>query len=426
MQGTGRGSPRPSGTSLNLGQLAAAMALAALAGTVVGLVVVAIDVTVLSPPPFEVASLESVRTLLGSIIGGLITVAVFSLWMRTVVVGLVSGHFSPRTLVTFLEDAFQRNLLAAMAAGVVTTLVILLAVPEEEGHAPLLGTVLAALIALAALAAVLLAIQHATRSLSLPELVARLTDEALEVLGRQPEARVELDDIPPAGHEEEVRATGMGWVVDIDLDRIRECLPPGGVAHLRTRMGHFVTPHTRVAVVSLADAEESADVDGIAESIHLARTRSPDHDLAFAIGQLVDVGAYALHGSTDTATGHEVLVHLGGVLEAMVERGLPLLHDADADGRIVHDQAGWEAADHLQLVVERLRDPASHDPESARHLMNLLGRVREVAERVDDRSTVSEIGRQIELLLGLVDANGMLDRDRERLQREADQILQRD
>lgn len=425
MEADEQGSARPRGTSLRVGELALAMVAAGAGGAALGLAVVAVDTLWLDPPPVEIGSLESVRTMLGSIIGGLITVAVFSLWMRTVVVGLVSDHFSPRTLVTFLEDRFQRDLLAAMSGGVVATTVLLLSVPEEDAAPPLVATVIAVLIALAALAGVLLAIQHATRSLSLPELVARLTDEALEVLARQPTARVELTEPPPHPDGEAVHAQGMGWVVDIDLDQVLAGLPSGGIAHLTTRMGAFVTPTTEIAVVSLAEADGEADLETIANAIGVARTRSPDHDLAFAVGQLVDVGAHALQGSTDTATGHEVLSHLGALLESMVDRGLPLLHDADGEGRRIYDEAGWEAADHLQLVIERLRAPAARDPESSRHLLHVLGRVRGVAVRVDDRSTVSEIGRQIEMLVALVEANGMVRRDRERLQREADDLLGR-
>ena len=424
MQETNRAKRRPRGTTLRVGELTAAMGVAAAVGLAMGLTAVAIDGTWLRPPPIGLGTVQSVRVLLGSVIGGLITVAVFSLWMRTVVVGLVADHFSPRTLVSFLEDRFQRNLLASMSAGVVAVVVVLVGLPsDEEAAAPLVGTVLAALLALAALAGVLLAIQHATRSLSLPELVGRLADGALEVLHRQPEARVELSEVPPVSDATPVLAPGTGWVTGIDIDHMREALPAGGVVHLRTRVGTFVTPRSRIALVSLAEAEGEADLDAVGDAVTLARTRSPDMDLAFAVGQLLDVGVFALHGSTDTATGHEVLVHLGAVLEEVVDRGLPPLHDMDADGRRIYDEAGWDAADLVQLCVERLREPAARDPEAARHLMHMLRRVREVAEHREEPAVASEVGRQVEMLLALVDTNGMLPRDRQRLQREADAIV---
>jgi hypothetical protein len=55
--------------------------------------------------------------------------------------------------------------------------------------------------------------------------------------------------------------------------------------------------------------------------------------------------------------------------------------------------------------------------------MHMLRRVREVAEHREELAVTSEVGRQVEMLLALVDANGMLPRDRQRLEREADAIV---
>jgi uncharacterized membrane protein len=102
MQETTRARRRPRGTTLRIGELSAAMGVAAAIGLAVGMAAVAADAAWLRPPPVELGTVESVRVLLSAVTGGLITVAVFSLWMRTVVVGLVADHFSPRTLVSFL------------------------------------------------------------------------------------------------------------------------------------------------------------------------------------------------------------------------------------------------------------------------------------------------------------------------------------
>lgn len=424
--GPSRIARRPHGTSLRVGELAATMAVAAAIGCLAALGALAVDRAWLTPPPIELAEGQSIRTLLSGVVGGLITIAVFSLWMRTVVVGLVADQFSPRTLVTFLGDRFQRHLLGSMATGVAAVLVLLVAPFEADEPAPLISTLLATLITLAALAGVLLAIQHATRSLSVPDLVSRLADEALEVLARQPREQVDIDETPPTAEAATVRAPGTGWVTAIDTGRIRTALPPHGAVHLQTRVGAFVTPRTPLAVVSLAEADDMADLERVSAAITLARTRSPQMDLAFAIGQLLDVGAHALQGSIDTATGHEAVVHLGAVLEAVIERGLPLRHDADADGRRVHDEAGWDAADHVKVCAERLREPSAREPEAARHLIRMLRRLHEVAVEVEQAAVASEIARQAEMLLEVVDANRVLPRDRQRLEREAGPILASD
>ncbi len=425
---TNRSRPQPRGATLRLGEITKAMVVATAAGVGVGLAALAVDMAWLWPPPVELGTVAGARVLLGAAISGLITVAVFGLWMRTVVVGLMAGHFSPRTLLIFLDDRFQRNLLAFMSAGFVAVLVILLRMPsDEQAPAPLVSTVLAVLIALAAIAGVLLAMQHATRSLSLPELISRLAEDVLKVLDRHPESRVELTEVPPLGSAPRtILAPGTGWIARIDIDRMRKALPPGGVVHLRCRIGEFVTPRRPVALVSSIEAEEQADFDALAKAFKLARTRSPNMDLVFAVSQLVDVGTFALEARADTSTAHEVMVHLEAVLEEIVARGLPRLHDKDDDGRCIYDEVGWDAADLVQLCVERLREQACRDPEAARHLMHMLHRVREVAEDCRASAVAAEVECQVGMALALAADNGMLSQDRRRLEREAEVIVDGD
>jgi len=240
----------------------------------------AVDTMWLWPPPVELGgNVEGARVLLGSVTAGLITVAVFGLWMRTVVVGLMASHFSPRTLLTFLDDRFQRNLLAFMATGVMAVLVILLRMPSDgEAAAPMVSTALVVLIALASLAGVLLAIQHATRSLSLPQLVSRLADDALRVLERYPVTRLELTEVPPLCPQR--RQSWPRALAGLSASTLtgcaRRCRPAAASSTCAAGSACF-THRSPVALVSLAQADEGeeADLDTIARAVTLARTRSP-------------------------------------------------------------------------------------------------------------------------------------------------------
>lgn len=244
MRQTNLSRPQSRWTALRVDEATVVICVAMAVGLGVGLAALAVDTAWLWPPPVEFGTVAAARVLMGSVASGLITVAVFGLWMRTVVVGIMAAHFSPRTLLLYLEDRFQRNLLVFMLAGIVTVLVILLGMPDEEqAAAPLVSTVLVVVIVLAAITGVLLAIQDATRSLSMPELVSQLAENALEVLDRLSEERLTLNEVPPPEPTAQtVLAPGTGWVTRIDIDRIRNALPVGGVVHLRTRVGEFVTP----------------------------------------------------------------------------------------------------------------------------------------------------------------------------------------
>ncbi len=137
----------------------------------------------------------------------------------------------------------------------------------------------------------------------------------------------------------------------------------------------------------------------------------------------MDVGTFALQERWDTATAHEVMVHLGTVLAEIVDRGLPRSNDNDSDGRRVYDDAGWDASDVVQLCVERMRSPAARDPEVSRHLIQMLHEVRAVAENREAFAVVSEVDFQMEMVLALAEASGMLARDRQRLEQEAENFF---
>lgn len=425
MKETNRSRARRHSTSLRLREIAVSMSLAMVAGLALGLAALAVDTAWLWPPPVTLGTVADARVLLGAVASGLITVAVFGLWMRTVVVGLMAAHFSPRTLLIFLDDRFQRILLAAMSAGVVAVLVILLRMPtDQQAAAPLVSMVLVVVIALAAMAGVLLAIQHATRSLSVSELVSRLAEDAMQVLDRHPPTRVEVTEVPAPLHPQQtVLAPGSGWVTRIDIDRMRRALPAGGVVHLRCRVGEFVTPRRPVALVSSIKPDEQADLAAVAGAVRLARTRSPDMDLAFAVSQLVDVGTFALQARADTSTAHEVLVHLEIVLEEIVERGPTRLHDRDEDGRCVYDEDGRDPVDLVQLCVERLRDQVARDPQAARQLIHMLRQLRKVAGECGALAVIAEVDSQVQMVRALLEANGMLTRDRQRLDKEAENVV---
>jgi uncharacterized membrane protein len=76
-----------------VGEVTVAIGVALVAGVGVGLAALAVDMAWFWPPPVELGTVAGARILLGAVTSGLITVAVFGLWMRTVVVGLVAAHF---------------------------------------------------------------------------------------------------------------------------------------------------------------------------------------------------------------------------------------------------------------------------------------------------------------------------------------------
>ncbi|QSB04390.1 DUF2254 family protein [Natronoglycomyces albus] len=392
------------------------MAYAGVAGTAVGVAILAADALIANFLTVEVSNVESARTLIGSILGGIITVAVFSLWMRTVVVGLVSDQFSPRTMAAFLSDRFQHRLLSVMAGAIVIEAVLLLGLSENpEDPAPPLATLAAIAVALLAVGGVLLAIRRAIKALTLPEVVRELTEKVIEVLDSQERSDTQVEWQPPHEHGQTVYAASTGWVRRVDTDALMEAMPPGCVVHLHTRTGDFVTHRRAIATVSLGRESDRCELEAIANAIHIGRTRDASIDLALALGQLVDVSSHALNGGKDSATAHEALVHVGAALEEITAARLRPVHRADDEGRRLFDDKAWLAHDHVRLFARRMRGAAAIEPLAARNMLQLFWHLRKTAQEVADAQVIAEVDHQVRVLLNLAEHHGMAEHELEQL-----------
>jgi uncharacterized membrane protein len=365
-------------------------------GWLIGAATLALDAATGLRLPLAVTN---VQVLLGALAGAILTIGVFTLWMRTVVVGLAAGQVSPRVVASYLDDDFQHRVAGWVVAGFAYVVVVLALLPEGRSDAdptgvPAISTVLSVLIVVAALMTVLLAIRHAVTSLSLSNLVRVLTDQALEVM-RHPAGP---DDHPPmqsapGGISSRIVGRSMGWVQHVDHDALIAAVPAHTTITVHAAVGEFVTAGEVVATV---DAELDDDTkEQLSDAISLASMRRPDIDLAFAIQQLVDVAQHAMTpSSNDTSTAVEALVHLRAVLSALIRNGKYTGCLNGDDGRFVVTVNVWDPADHVEAAFERLRRSAAQMPVIVERMIQTIDQLERVADEVDDHASADILRHQ--------------------------------
>lgn len=348
-------------------------------------------------------AISNVQLLVGTLVGAVVTLAVFALWMRTVVVGLVSSQVSARVATAYLEDTFQHRLMgfAVTVVSYLATVVIVLPSGGQLGP-PAISTVLSVVLTLAALASVLLAIRAAITSLALPDVIRRLADNALEIMDRLPRP----NDPPPDAHlgadvradvGAEVVVDTMGWITEIDHDALLEVIPEGSTLTLRADVGRFVGNGDLVAHVDAPIGDE--EHEQIRQAITIARTRASDRDLAFAIQHLVDIAEHAMSPhSKDTSTAHEALEHLRAVLAALLHRGTASGWLRGERGRWVHSIDVMDPADHLAIALDPLRVGAT-TPSTTRALLATIDDLRRTAQHVSDPQSRTVLDGQRRSLL---------------------------
>lgn len=359
--------------------------LGVLAGTTLATGALLLDAAIGWSLPFGA---QRVQSLLTTLTGATLTIAVFALWMRSIVVGLVAGVFHARTLSTFLDDGFQRAIAGWMVGAFSVLVTVAIASPaiDDDGGVPPIATLLALATVIAALLGILLAVRHAAQRLDTSDVVHQLADRALRIL----EETVALADDPPcdAPHQVEraIDTDQLGWVRQVDRARIVDELPPGANAVLAVTPGTFVAPGQ--TLLTLDTAVDEATATGLRSAIEIGRARDPGSDLAYTLEELTDVAQSAAGPGGDVVTAREALHYLEAVLGRLLERGLPTGHLRDGD-RSLTAAAQPSVADHLARVAERLCATPPDDPVTARLATEMLERLTSRAEAVGDRATVS-------------------------------------
>lgn len=367
-------------------------------------------------------SLGAYQTLLSTLVSGLITAAIFAIWMRTVVTGLMAGHASVRVLAAYLDDRFQIWVLSLMMGGVGLAAATLVALPARGPVQATISLPVLLAVTLAAVAGVLLTLNRGVRDLSVQELMYRLTHRGLHLV-HQREAEMEPTQTDPdveeasAPEREVVRSVLLGWVVDVDRSRIAQHLPEGSWTRLHVRPGQLLTPGDPLLTTS-GELTES-DHRSIRHAVRLGRQRHLEDDLGYLVRQLVDMACAALApASNDTATSDEAMKGLGVVLSELTRIGDPrrLMNIED---RWILDEASLGTRDITKDALERLRVASTSTPSASRQLMETFATIATAARDAGRDDVLDDLREQVVRLLSSLRRSELARSDRDELRGQA-------
>jgi uncharacterized membrane protein len=410
---------RPPG-SLEVARDVLALPAALLAvGVVAALAVLALDHGLPSERLSAWVAFEpaTARTMLATGAGAILSVAAFTFWMRMVVVQLVTSTFSPRLLAQFLEDGFQRIVMASMigAFGFVVTVVRDVPADGTAADVPQLAVVVALLVVAGAAAGILVSIRVSVHTLDNGRLVHTIADGVSEVIDTVYPNRGDqhaVDPTPPDGPGRRVDAAESGWVATIDDQMLLDRLPPDTVVELHCRVGSFVVVDEPVATVWPVDVPDAV-VATVGDAVVIQDTRSPDQDLEYGLRQLVDVGEQSLTSSApDSGTANEVIGHLGAVLDHLISRDAPAPAHGDVEGRRIIRPLELSQEQLFRGAVAPLRQAGSGFPHVAKDLLRMLRGLRTRAVERDHDGHLAAIDREAALVVeGALAADTVLHAD---------------
>lgn len=396
-----------------------------LSGLLLSIVTLALDDGIVGPlvPSFLHFGPETARTLLGTMAGGMLTLAGITFWVRAASVQLAAGQFSTRVVHGFLEDWFQQSIMGLLLGIFAYIVAVFRVIPAGElADPPQLSVNVAIALAGCSIFVILHAIRNSVRSMQVEQLARRLTDETVErirqfhPLGESLPGPALPAPPPPVARGTVIRATSSGWVQRIDEDALLAVLPASDddatvMVRLDVRVGLFVLQGRPLCTVWGAEVNAEA-VKQVRSRIRLGRTRTSGRDVEYGIQQLVDlvVGSLA-NGLSDVTSVQEVLAHLEMVFAELSWRRLPPKSSKDAEGRVILRPREFNFNDYTRSAFERLRRAGSSYPDVVVAVLELLGTLaRDLdIEGRHDRSVA--LWRQARMLVGACEAGNLFAED---------------
>ncbi|MCB9918313.1 MAG: DUF2254 domain-containing protein [Planctomycetes bacterium] len=348
------------------------------------------------------AGADGTRALLSAIVGSMITVTGVVFSITIVALTLTSQQFGPRLLRNFVRDRGNQLVLGIFVATFLYSLIVLRAVHQDA--VPHLSSAIAVVLAIASMFVLIWFVHHTATSIQASQIVATVAREVDEQLSKFDEldgvhADQDGDDPstwPPVAAV--VRSTESGYVRLVAIeDLVSVAANYDIVIELVCQPGEFVVRGAELARVRANDARAPKETleDEVRDGVVLGAQRTALQDLAFLIGQLVEIAVRALSpGINDPMTAVGCLERLGSIVGSLAEKAFEdtTHHDEDDHLRVIAPCPTYD--DLVGLAFDSIRHYGAADKRVVLALLRAhevaLGRCREAERRRTLEAHVSQ------------------------------------
>jgi len=401
-----------------------------MAGSVLSQVMLAIDrwVDAEKIPRILITTVDSGRSILTALAGGLITSVTLLLSMMLVAVQLASSQFSPRTVRNWIDDRTQQTAIGLVLG---TTIYCLLILRETRSFGdgdqltPHLSILLALLLGVLSLIAVVRSVDLLTNRLRVGSVASGIMNETLAVVEVERQLRaVENPATSPAGRPAAaervidrppdavaVTAATSGWIQQIDETALFNAIPEGSTVHVVAALGSFVIADTPVLWLWPPPPSNEC-LREMQRTIAVGDARTLQQDIGFGIMQMVDIALRALSpGVNDPNTANDLTMHLGVVILALWDMPIsPTTRSEKGRSMIRHD---LDHADYLRAAFDPIRRYGSGDPEVCSTLIRVLATLHSETKRRELRGPLKPIEDLVERVIEAVDHSDLSEYDKQ-------------
>ena len=359
--------------------------------------------------------IETVRSLLETLLATIVTMTTFALSITMVVLTLAAGSLGPRMIRNFMGDNKTQNALGIFVGSIlflITSLVMMGSNPES-GPVPHLGATVGIALFVISVFVLILFVHHLGRSIVADEViqhVGRNLEETIQSacttlaapIKAAEKAQTTLPDPQDIAKDQGICIGASGYVQGIDYEKVCEIAKETDTRiSLVIRAGHHVLAGDIVGqIVPLKPdgsgkrvAQCHAD---LLEVIMIGTHRTAMLDVEFALRQLVEVALRALSpGINDPFTAIAAVYRLGRALPHAMEFRYPVgiwIDDHD-ELRLKAKLSDFDGM--LGAAFDQIRQAAGSKPDILLPMAEVLESLMRLAKTDQQRDTLRTHARMI-------------------------------
>lgn len=253
------------------------------------------------------------------------------------VMTFASMQFSPRIIVTFMQDRINQVTLGMFLGSLTHSLATLPRIHDRNSDfVPTVAVSFAMLLAVGSLGCLVLFVHNMALSIQVNRIVARIARDTEVVLERLSVRDREWTAQPEAGAAvfESLPSERSGYIQFIDTKVLVAAAQRHAVQiRVQHRMGQFVTKGGVLFAVGPGDRVSPALKRAVSRAVHFGPVRALEDDAEFGVLQIVDIALKAVSPAVnDPSTAIVCVDYLGHVLSVAAALPDPSEGIADDDG----------------------------------------------------------------------------------------------
>ena len=332
-------------------------------------------------PSFTIVSEEAATTLLGAILGGLITLVVFSFTMMMTLFNQASSHYSPRLVTSFIARRSYQLILGYYVGSIVYVIIVIFNVGSYSERTPELSVLFAVLFGVTSFGVFVYFLNSVSQSMLVTNLLKTEYINGCETINRLPDwCKNRVDHYP-----HEFVSYKAGYEYDIDLDQAQNFASANDISLQILAPGlsySHASPVLAYTTKKLTLQQESELLDAF------SFYTPPQSSLSFETNmrRIEEVGVKAMSPSTnDPGTAVLVLDYLTelSILRSEKQPNFLYTKDSTASVYLLH----VEFSDLVTTLFSHLYFYAKNDPEVKNKLLCSIQHI----ERFGNQSVVQTI-----------------------------------